>query len=98
MKQLPKLPPRTNQYVFSRPHNAHPALPVHLEFVTRKYKHYEDSNGNPTERVREIENRHWLGSFSTIELALGARNQHHEGRLADEWFSNEVKTLPDHHA
>lgn len=92
MKVIPQLPPNSAQYVFSRPQNAHPALPVHLELVMRRYKHYQDEYGKPTDRVREIEHRHWIGSYATLELAQGAKAIH----LAEHVTDN--KLLPDRHA
>jgi hypothetical protein len=58
----------TTTYLQTRPVNAHPQLPVHLERVTSGHV-TEYEHGKPVRKFKE--HRHWLGSFATPELAKG---------------------------
>lgn len=61
----------------SRPHNAYPKMPVHLENV-----HYQRLASGPLVPLRKKDgsaHRDWVGSFATEELAQGHAQKRRDG-------------------
>lgn len=84
---MPALPLKTSagpdtKIVFetSRPHNAHPKLPVHLERV--EYERLYSGGFVKTGR------REWVGSYATEELAQGEINKRSVDRDEPDFLGN----------